>query len=127
MTPEHCLAILIFFEARSEPVIGQIAVAETAIHRVEDKRYPDTICGVVWQRKQFSFTHDGKSDNPKKYKGYWDKIAWGRAKVIARRVLAGKYEDFVEGATHYHTDWVSPKWSLCLRPLQIGSHLFYRL
>ena len=127
MTPAICLAIAIFFEARSEPVIGQIAIGQTIMHRVESKHYPDTVCGVVWQRKQFSFTHDGKSDNPKKYKGYWDRIAWGRAKVLAKRILAGKYEDFTDGANHYHTNRISPKWSLCLRPLQIGSHLFYRL
>ena len=69
MTPLMCLAAAVFFESRSEPLEGQRAVAEVVMTRVESPRWPDEICAVVFQHKQFSFTHDGKSDNYRKYTG----------------------------------------------------------
>ena len=63
----ECLIAVVFFEARDQPVQGQFAVAEVVMNRVESDRWPNGICEVVFQNKQFSFTHDGKSDNPLKY------------------------------------------------------------
>src|SRR5210317_144981 len=62
----YCLQQNIYFEARNQSINGQIAVAWVTLHRVDDPRYPNTICEVVWQRKQFSWTHDGKSGKPNK-------------------------------------------------------------
>jgi spore germination cell wall hydrolase CwlJ-like protein len=67
MTPMMCLAAAIFFEARDQPIDGQRAVADVVMNRVESNRWPDGICGVVFQDYQFSFTHDGMSDNYRKY------------------------------------------------------------
>jgi spore germination cell wall hydrolase CwlJ-like protein len=59
----ECLAVAVFFESRSQPIEGQYAVAEVVMNRVESDRWPNTICDVVFQDKQFSFTHDGASDH----------------------------------------------------------------
>ena len=67
MIAATCLAALIFFEARGESLEGQIAVGEVAINRVESPRWPNDICAVVMQKKQFSYTHDGLSDNPERH------------------------------------------------------------
>ena len=58
----HCGAQNVYFESQGEPGLGMVAVSQVVINRVKDKRWPDTICEVVWQNKQFSWTHDGKSD-----------------------------------------------------------------
>ena len=77
-----CLALNVYFEARSEPINAQFAVAEVTMNRVNSDAYPDTVCEVVWQRKQFSWTHDGKSDNPK------DGHAWRVALAVAKSTLS---------------------------------------
>ena len=80
MTAATCLALAIYWEARNQPTIGQLAVAQVVVNRVESKRWPSTICDVVWQKKQFSWTHDGKSDRPK------EKTAWRKSKMLAALV-----------------------------------------
>ena len=67
MTGLACLVTAIFFEARDQPLMGQYAVAEVVMNRVASVKYPDDICSVVFQRKQFSFTHDGLSDKISRY------------------------------------------------------------
>lgn len=117
-----CLALNIYHEARSEPIDGQVAVAVVTLNRVASNRYPNDICGVVWQNKQFSWTHDGKSDTPK------DKAAWNLAKTLAEATL-----DDPEGVTsltgdvlHYHADYTTPFWARNKQPVaHIGSHIFY--
>jgi len=119
-TSTLCLALAIYWEARSEPVLGQIAVAHVVLNRVASKRYPGNICEVVYQYKQFSFFHDGKSDKP------LDENAWRQAKALAN--AAKVMSDTTKGSTHYHTDYVEPFWSRGVEPLVvIGKHLFYRL
>lgn len=121
-----CLAALIFFEARGEPVEGQLAVGQVAINRVESPRWPDDMCAVANQRKQFSYTHDGLSDNPERH---INNSRDAEALVVARKIAT---ELLVEGkrlgltSTHYHTVDVSPYWSRTY-PLdgRIGRHLFY--
>ena len=63
----ECLIAVIFFESRDQPIEGQFAVGDVVMNRVESTRFPNNICDVVYQKKQFSFTHDGMSDNPLKY------------------------------------------------------------
>lgn len=123
----RCLAQAVYFEARGEPEMGQVAVAHVIVNRVHDRRYPDTICGVVFQnqhrmhRCQFSFACDGKAEQP------YDMKAWNRSLKVAIKTLAGANKDVTEASTHFHATYVSPYWAKVLEPtVQFGQHLFYR-
>ena len=122
-----CLAEAVYYEARSESVRGQLAVAEVVLNRVQDPRFPKTICGVVYQGQyrstgcQFTFTCDGSKRS--KPRG----PAWERARSIALHVQMGLAKPVTNKATHYHTDYVNPIWSAGLVETQtIGTHIFYR-
>ena len=118
-----CLALNVYFEARSEPIIAQFAVAQVTMNRVKSDLYPDNVCDVVWDTRQFSWTHDGKSDKPK------EKDAWERAQWVAKVTMQSKRRiDVVTWDTvHYHADYVKPYWiTSCVRITQIGRHIFYR-
>ncbi len=122
-----CLTQAIYFEARSEPLEGQLAVAQVVLNRVDSRRYPDSICGVVFQnehwrnRCQFSFACDGLSDNAK------NPVAWARALDIAAMALKNSYDDLTMKSTHYHATYVAPYWSGILKPtVTLGRHVFYR-
>ncbi len=127
-TPEgHCLTQAIYFEARSEPVEGQLAVAQVVLNRTRNPRFPDTICGVVFQnekmkhRCQFSFACDGRSDNP------YNPEAWELAKRISYIALSKRWEDITYSATYYHANYVRPYWVTSLEATaQHGRHIFYR-
>ncbi|MCK5424010.1 MAG: cell wall hydrolase [Emcibacter sp.] len=122
-----CLAQAVYFEARSEPFEGQVAVAYVILNRVKDRRYPNSICGVVFQnekrrhRCQFSFACDGLSDNP------YELVAWNVARRVAGGTLRNATSDVTARSTHYHAKYVSPRWAKSLQPtIQVGSHIFYR-
>ena len=128
-----CLALNVYFEARSENMASQVAVSLVVMNRVKDHRFPDTVCGVVKQglkykndkvvlgKCQFSWYCDGKSDKPT------NKKAWFQAKEIASIVLDGGVFDFTEGATHYHAYYVYPSWRKTkTKVARIDSHIFYR-
>lgn len=122
-----CLAQAIYYEARNEPRVGQVGVADVVLNRVKSKVYPNTICGVVFQgseRKtgcQFSFTCDGSM------KARLNANAWTRSETLAGAVLAGMRLPVSGEATHYHADYVSPSWAARLTPTaEIGRHRFYR-
>lgn len=117
-----CLATMVYFEARGEDVAGQMAVAQVVINRVEDHRYEDDVCGVVYAKYgdhcQFSFACDGLSDE--------------MPRGQARRAAYAAAEDVLEGetyptnATHYHTPAVKPDWASSFkRAGRIGDHIFY--
>jgi hypothetical protein len=122
-----CLTAAVYYEARSEPLDGQRAVAQVVLNRVRHPAFPRSICGVVFQGRerrtgcQFSFTCDGSllrapAAGP-----------WRQAEEIARAALAGQTEPSVGTATHYHADYVLPKWAFQLGKIgQIGRHIFYR-
>ena len=121
-----CLAALIFFEARGESIEGQIAVGEVAINRMESPRWPDDICAVAMQKRQFSYTHDGLSDDPRKHiNNSIDAEAFEVAKIIAKKLLTeGKMIGLT--STHYHTVDVAPYWShIFQRDGRLGRHYFY--
>ena len=123
--PLLCLATAVFFEARGEPIDGKELVANVIINRVESNKYPDAICEVVNQRKQFSYTHDGMSDNPLKYNSYHDSIAWEESLGMAEYVLdTGVINSYI---IMYHNTDVDPYWtdSYSLSG-KVGKHLFYR-
>ncbi|MCT8972509.1 cell wall hydrolase [Microbaculum marinisediminis] len=124
----RCLATAIYFEARGEPASGQRAVAQVVLNRVSDRRYPATVCDVVFQnqerqnRCQFSFACDGRPED------IGDQRAWRRAMLLAGEALMGRYFDGAIGAaTHYHATSVEPTWSRHLyRIARIGAHVFYQ-
>lgn len=118
MTPLMCLAVAVYFEARGEPLQGQYAVAEVVMNRVADDRYPDTVCGVVFERKAFSFTHDGKPDRlPKNEAG-------DKALEVATNVMAGLKMGIT--STHYHATHVKPYWTSHFElDGKVGDHIFY--
>ena len=115
----ECLALNIYHEARGERMEGQIAVAQVTLNRAAHKEWPSTICDVVYQPKQFSWTHMIKNHKPSETKAY--KLA----EVIARDVMIGNVADPTMGAVFYHANWVNPSWtsSLTLSKV-IGNHLF---
>ncbi len=123
-----CLARAIYFEARSEGVRGQMAVAKVILNRVKDPRFPNTICGVVYEGAekrnacQFSFACDGRPDVPRQRK------AWVQARRIAAKAMKGRISmPALAGVTYYHADYVRPKWSWTMRRvMRIGRHIFYR-
>jgi spore germination cell wall hydrolase CwlJ-like protein len=133
--PEHyCLALNIYYETRSSNLADQAAVANVVINRTNDRRYPDTICGVVKQgikdsngnmiknKCQFSWYCDGKDDIPLNVN------VWVEAQMLAWQIVEnGKYRGLTEGATHYHATYVSPAWAKDLQLIgRIGEHIFYR-
>jgi hypothetical protein len=126
---QRCLAEAVYFEARSEPVEGQAAVAQVILNRVKSGLYPSSICGVVYQNRhrhlacQFTFACEGKSLRIR------DTESWERATRVASAVLEGRtYLADVGGATHYHANYVRPSWSRRLKKMDvIGRHIFYKL
>lgn len=97
-----CLARNIYFEARGEGSRGQYAVAAVTMNRVRDKRWSDGVCGVVYQKKQFSWTISRPASRPTVID---DRDAWQRAAEVAVLSLVGLAPDYSQGATHY----VAPK------------------
>jgi len=124
----ECLALNVYWEARSEPRIGQMAVAAVVLNRVADREFPETICEVVMQggergrnRCQFSWHCDGRSDEPR------NPIAWESALSVARTALERRRSDPTDGALWYHADHVQPAWSRKMAVIaHLGRHLFYR-
>lgn len=121
----ECLAKALYFEARGEPIDGQVAVAEVVLNRVENPRYPETICEVVHEARtrscQFSFMCDGKAET------VTNAAAWTTAAKIARAMIDGAPRRLTGGATHFHADFVSPFWARHFaKTAEIGGHLFYR-
>jgi len=100
ITDVLCLATAIFFEARDQPITGQEAVADVVMNRVEHERFPDDVCGVVYQPKAFSFTHDGKSDDMNDYQTHFDKIAQEDAIKLAEQYVKGGHR-LGNTSTHY--------------------------
>lgn len=126
---QRCLAEAVYYEARSESVEGQAAVAQVVLNRVKSGLYPSSICGVVYQNRhrhlacQFTFACEGKALRIR------DTESWERARSVASAVLEGKtYLADVGGATHYHADYVRPYWARRLKKMDvIGRHIFYKL
>jgi hypothetical protein len=119
----YCLSLNIYFESRSQSLLGQEAVAWVTLNRVANNNFPDNICGVVWQPRQFSWTHDGKSDIPR------DQAAWAIAQLVADQTLNafGKDRDPTEGATYFHANYVNPYWTASVEQVvRIDQHIFYR-
>lgn len=118
----RCLAGAVYFEARGEPLTGQLAVAQVIINRTEDGRFPRSYCGVVTQPGQFSFMRGSRM--PAVREG---SAAWERAIAIARIAHQGLWESPAEDAVFFHAKYVRPGWSRTkTRLAQIDTHIFYR-
>ena len=122
-----CLAEALYFEARGEPIKGQLAVGEVVLNRVEDPRYPDSICKVVNQGTgrrfacQFTYTCDGKLET------VFERDAYAISLKISKILLTTHDRRLTEGSTHYHSNYVNPKWSKNFeRITKYGRHIFYR-
>lgn len=122
----RCLAQAIYFEARGEPLKGQIAVAEVVLNRVDNHAYPDTVCGVTNQGAssgrgcQFSYACSGA-------KRMTSPLPRERAEKLAAIMLAGRERTVTDGATHFHATRVRPAWSRkFVQTAAIGQHIFYR-
>ena len=125
-----CVALNVYFEARSEEFLGKVAVGSVVMNRVESPIFPDNACDVVYQaeylgqwpkrhRCQFSWFCDGLADIPRETK------EWAEAVTIATWVHGIGLPDITGGALWYHSNDVSPKWATT-DYLQIGSHKFYK-
>jgi spore germination cell wall hydrolase CwlJ-like protein len=123
----RCLATAIYFEARGEPLRGQVAVSQVILNRVRSPLFPETICGVVYQGQnqkgcQFSFACDGKTDIPR------NDAQWAQAQDISRQITAGElWLPEVGYSTFYHANYVSPRWAGSMNKIdKIGRHIFYK-
>ena len=131
-----CMALNIYHEAKNQSMLGQIAVGQVVMNRVEDRRFPDNVCDVVTQavtykgtdkpvlhKCQFSWYCDGQKDEPN-----FDSEEWCKAQEYASIVLSGTIVlDVTEGATHYHATYVRPAWAKTKkRTTRIDRHIFYR-
>lgn len=111
-----------YYEARSEDSLGVIAVMHTILNRVnKENRWPNTVEGVVYQSKQFSYTWDGSLD-----KGMVNKKQVERMYVLAYDVLNRLIESPVGSSDHYHAVNVNPYWAKHLNyTYHVGNHIFY--
>jgi spore germination cell wall hydrolase CwlJ-like protein len=127
MRSVECLTAAVYYEAGSESLDGQRAVAQVVLNRVRHPAYPNSVCAVVFEGAQratgcqFTFTCDGAMRRVPSVAG------WARARKVAEAALAGKVYAPVGYATHYHTNWVVPYWSESLvKVANVGTHIFYR-
>ena len=117
----ECLAIGIYFESKSEPLAGQLAVGKVIANRAQSGgRFPGTYCGVLFQRGQFSFVR-GHS---------WPQISkggkqWQTAVAIAKIVDQDLKESKVGEALFFHAKRVHPGWRM-KQVASIGNHIFFR-
>ncbi|MDB5699164.1 MAG: cell wall hydrolase [Alphaproteobacteria bacterium] len=116
----ECLATAVYFEAKSEPLAGQLTVAEVLINRTQSGRFPSSLCGVVKQRGQFSFVHGGQLPVISRASPQWRRAV--AIATIARQDLA---DGSAPRALFFHARRVSPGWKLT-RVAAVGNHVFYR-
>lgn len=118
----ECLAGAIYFEARGEPLDGQLAVAQVVINRAESGKFPADYCGVVFQKSQFSFVRGGAM--PRIDRG---SPAWKRASAIARIAHEGLWDSPAGDSLYFHANYVKPSWSRSkIARATIDTHIFYR-
>jgi len=116
-----CLATGIYFEAKSEPLAGQLAVGQVIANRAQSGgRFPSTYCGVLFQRGQFSFVHGRSLPHVSHASAQWQ-----TAVAIAKIVDEGLKDSVVGNALFFHARYVSPGWHL-KRVASIGNHIFFR-
>jgi N-acetylmuramoyl-L-alanine amidase len=124
--PAHCLALAVYWEAKTEGPDGMLAVASVVLNRVAHPAFPDSVCRVVTEGGetppcQFSWWCDGKSDRPT------ETAAWAMARRTAETALRQAPPDPTRGALFFHNTRISTPWTRSRqRTVQIGRHVFYR-
>ena len=124
-----CLALNVYYEARGEPLAGKFAVAEVTMNRVFSRRYPGTVCEVVYEKKwdrlrkryvgAFSWTEFDIRPHP-------EGEQWQKAKEVAGVIYFGRQPPQLNGAMHYHATYIRPSWARGQQPVaRIGGHVFY--
>lgn len=125
-TALKCMTQAIYYEAANEPAQGKRAVAQVVLNRMRHPAYPSSVCGVVYDGAnkrvcQFSFTCDGSLLRAPMAR------QWKESLAVAKSALTGTIEPSVGTATHYHADYVLPRWAYTLGKIdKIGVHIFYR-
>jgi len=126
----QCLTQNIYHEARGEPEAGKVAVALVTMNRVRSKRYPNTICEVVFEKRWDAIRH--------RYVGAfsWTELEstktlkakdWQKAWRVAETVYHGRQPFELEGVLFYHARHIKPSWARTMKPVKkIGRHIFYR-
>jgi cell wall hydrolase len=117
---QECLAGAVYFEAKGEPLRGQLSVAEVILNRTRSGRFPASVCGVVRQRGQFSFVRGGRIPAVARAS-----LAWKRAVAIAHIARERLADGGAPHALFFHARRVSPRWKL-IRVAAVGNHVFYR-
>ncbi|MHA6718512.1 cell wall hydrolase [Sphingomonas sp. RS6] len=115
----RCLATGIYFEARSEPLAGQLAVAEVILNRTASGRFPQSVCSVITQRGQFSFVREGKLPKAP------NNANWRRAMAVAQVARKNLWESPAGDALYFHARYVRQNWGRA-RVATVGNHIFYR-
>ena len=117
----ECLAVGIYFESKSEPLAGQLAVGDVIANRANSNgRFPSSYCGVLFQRSQFSFVHGHSLPSVPRASRQWQ-----TAVAIAQIVDRNLKDSAASNALFFHARRVSPAWKL-KRVASIGNHVFYR-
>jgi N-acetylmuramoyl-L-alanine amidase len=113
-----CLAKNIYHEARGEPKLGKLAVAQVTLNRTKSRNFPKTICSVVYQKYQFSWTLITKKRESNGYKKFLN---------LAYEII--RKEKAIENTKilYFHNKNITPKWAYTKQPeLRVGNHIFYR-
>ena len=116
----ECLAVGIYYESKSEPLAGQLAVGQVIANRAKSGRFASTYCGVLFQRSQFSFVRGGSYPAPARASRQWE-----NAVAVAKIVHQKLHISSVPSALFFHAKRVSPGWRLA-RVGSVGNHIFYR-
>ena len=118
----RCLAQAVYFEARGEPLAGQLAVARVVFNRATSGLYPPDYCAVVTQRSQFSFVKGGRIPEANT-----SSEAWRRARAIAQIAHRDLWQSEARDALYFHASYVNPSWARRKTQLaRIDTHVFYR-
>lgn len=115
----NCLAVGVYYEAKGEPLAGQLAVADVILNRTTSGRFPRSVCGVLKQRGQFSFVRGGQLPTPPA------NAQWRKAVAVAQVAQKDLWESPVENALYFHARYVAPRWNRA-RVGTVGNHVFYR-
>lgn len=115
----ECLAAGVYYEAKSEPLAGQLAVAEVILNRTTSGRFPKSVCSVLTQRGQFSFVRGGKVPTPP------SNAQWRKALAVAQVAHKNLWDSPADDALYFHASHSRPGWGRA-KITQIGNHVFYR-
>lgn len=115
----QCMAGAVYFEAKGEPLDGQLAVAEVILNRSKSGRFPKGVCSVVTQPGQFSFVHGGRLPTIAPTKQYRTAVA------VARVALAKAWDSPAQDAMYFHARRVAPSWHR-VQVAAIGNHVFFK-